>query len=138
MTDTRSLSSSPREALHIRGDGTTAQTAYWTRQLWNNPRQRQYLVHRRAPNQWIRCTEQEAQYEADTGYTVWELGTGPGRRVNLLAGKDGRTRFLPFDWQYDHVVAEERARVERREPIPGEEDLLDGKCARPCMSGSGS
>jgi hypothetical protein len=114
----------------VRGDGTTAKTALWSNQLWDNPRQRQFLVHRRTqppPARWIRCTEQEAHYDAETGFTVWELGARAGRRVDLLTGRDGRVQFVPFQWQMDEIVAEEQARVARHEPTPGEEDILEGQ-----------
>jgi hypothetical protein len=120
---------SPRPAPRVRGDGTSAKTALWSKQLWDNPRQRQFLVHRRtqpSSSRWARCTEQEARYDAETGFTVWELGARAGRLVDLLTGRDGRPQFVPFQWQLDEVIAEERARIARHEPIPGEEDILEG------------
>lgn len=74
----------------------------------------------------MRCVLGEARFFSDMGFTVWELGPCAARRVELVAGDDGRSRFQPFQWQMDEVVAEEQARVRRHEEIPGEENIPEG------------
>ncbi|KAF1841980.1 uncharacterized protein K460DRAFT_345399 [Cucurbitaria berberidis CBS 394.84] len=111
-----------------RGDGKTAQTAYWSTTLWNNPSQSQYLVHRLnqpAPGKWMRCTHGEARYEAETGYPVYELGATHGRRVNLLAGQPQRDWDRATDRHIDEIIEEEQACVRRHEPM-NEENVLEG------------
>lgn len=115
-----------------RGNGDSAQTAYWTTALWNNPNQAQYLAHRR--NQvspyprWVRCTLGEARYEAETGYHVYELGATHGRRVDLLAGQPKRAWDSVSDRQLREIEEEEVARIYRHERLAGE-DLMEGKCS---------
>lgn len=89
-----------------------------------------YLVNRRVGDgpRWVRENLGEARCDAEDGYTVWELGARAGRRVKLMTSTDGRARFVPFQWQIDQVVAEERSRAARHEPLAGEEDILDGEC----------
>ena len=124
-----SKASPPRKPTRSRGNGATAQTAYWTTALWNNPNQTQYLVHRR--NQmppyprWVRCTLGEARYEAETGYQVYELGSTHGRRVNLLAGQQQRDWDRATDRHLGEVVEEEQARVARHQRT-NDEDVLEG------------
>ncbi|KAH7088453.1 hypothetical protein FB567DRAFT_591847 [Paraphoma chrysanthemicola] len=113
-----------RRARLVRGDGKSAQTAWWTDTLWAHVNQKQFMVHRRTnalPNRWVRTTEGEARYDAEMGFTVWELGAGAARRVNLV----GDSRFEPFQWQIAEVQDEERARVARHELLPGEENIFD-------------
>jgi len=101
-------------------------TAYWSQELWDKPNQKQYLVHRRinaAPNKWVRTTLDEARYDAQTGFSVWEIGARASRRVNLVKGG----QFQPFQWAYFQIEQEERRRVENREHLGGEENILDGE-----------
>ncbi|KAH7077903.1 hypothetical protein BKA63DRAFT_593188 [Paraphoma chrysanthemicola] len=113
-----------RKARLVRGDGKSAQTAWWTDSLWVQVNQKQFMVHRRTnalPNRWVRTTEGEARYDAEMGFTVWELGAGTARRVNLVEG----SRLEPFQWQIAEVQEEERSRVARHELLPGEENIFD-------------
>ncbi|KAF2033689.1 hypothetical protein EK21DRAFT_108819 [Setomelanomma holmii] len=83
------------------------------------------MVHRRTnalPNRWGRTTEGEAPFDAETGFTVWELSARAAARVNLVPSGKG---FQPFQWPYDEIVAEERARVDLHEPLPGEENIFE-------------
>ena len=121
------LRPAPRKAKVSRGDGKTAQTAYWSDDLWRNCNQPQYLVHRRTnelPNRWVRTTFEEARFDAQTGFTVWHLDATGGRRVNLAAGP---SQFQPFQATYTEIEREEQRRVAEREYLPGDEDILDGE-----------
>ncbi|KAF2828597.1 hypothetical protein CC86DRAFT_404500 [Ophiobolus disseminans] len=109
-----------------RGDGRTAVTAFWSQELWNKPNQRQFIVHRRinpVPNKWVRTTFDEARFDAQTGFSVWEVGARASRRVNLVKGT---LEFQPYQWQNLQIEQEERRRVANREPLGGEENILDG------------
>lgn len=119
-----------KKTICNRGDGSTAETAYWSTALLNAPSQAQYLVYRR--NQmppyprWMRCTLGEARYEAETGYAVWELGTGHPQRVHLLAGQPALQWHSATEQQMEDILQEEVARVTRHETVSGE-DLLEGQ-----------
>jgi hypothetical protein len=97
--------------------------------LWNDPDQTQYLVFRRtmqAPNRWTRCTEGEARYDADAGFSVYRVEGPNARRVNLLVGETPRARGEAFYHTFREIEQEERDRVARHEPVGHEEDLLEG------------
>lgn len=127
---TSKVSPPPKKVARSRGDGATAQTAYWTTALWNNPNQAQYLAHRRnqtAPySKWVRCTQGEARYEAETGYHVYELGAENARRVNLLAGQPKPAWDSAADRQLREIGEEEVARIYRHESLAGE-NLMEGR-----------
>jgi hypothetical protein len=88
------------------------------------------------PYQWVRCTQGEARYDFDSGYSIYRIINGTARRIGTVINQQAleNARGDPFHDHFLQIEQEERDHVGRYESVAYEQDIIGVRLSS-CLEG---